>query len=74
VFKNSGGLRPGGNQFIDASLKDHERLLVEERRRKRDRKLLGSTIFVMAISVIGVPLTLAGNILWTLHTRSPSMR
>src|SRR5262249_39612175 len=37
---------------------------------KRKRKLLGRTIIAMTIAVIAVPLTLAGNVLWTLHNRS----
>lgn len=58
------------NQFIDASIAERDRQLVAEKRRTRDRLLVRSAIGAMAIALIAVPLTLAGNILWTLQHRS----
>lgn len=70
AFKNVGGLSKEENQFIDFSIEYRDRQLVQEKRRKRDRALIGSAIGAMTIAVIAVPLTLAGNILWTLQHRA----
>ena len=63
-------LSEDANQFIDASVAGRDRQLVEEKRRKRDKSLVRSAIGAMTIALSAIPLTLAGNVLWTLQHRS----